>query len=301
VQLNAIEIYRFSFQKNNKFLGIVLKVDLILNMVFKKKFIRLHSFLSEQIGLDPLKAWASVRGAPAFFRDLMTFRKTYKGRLVLNPYLGDRFKEGGSARNEYFWQDLLVAQKIFRAQPRRHIDIGSRIDGFVAHIASFRSIEVFDIRQLSMEIPGVIFKQADLMSPNSVANFCNDGRGYCDSLSCLHAIEHFGLGRYGDPVNPLGYRQGIENLSKFLELGGSLYLSTPVGQERVEFNANWVFNPRTIVDVANSVGLNLYELTVLDQQGGHETLSTPTRLNLDELSKEHYRLGIFHFIKESSE
>ena len=270
---------------------------MILNMVFKKKFIRLHSFLSEQICLDPLKAWASIRGAPAFFRDLATFRKAYKGRLVLNPYLGDRFEEAGVTKSEYFWQDLLVARRIFLDRPTRHVDVGSRLDGFVAHLASFREVEVFDIRPVSTNIPGICFRQADLMSKVSISGYVQGGRGYCDSLSCLHAIEHFGLGRYGDPVNPFGYRQGIENLSQLLRPGGRLYLSTPIGSERVEFNANWVFDPNTIVRVANDAGLHLDELTVLDQQGGNETFLNPSLDKLNALAKEYYRLGIFHFLK----
>lgn len=266
-------------------------------MIFKRKLIRLHSFLSEQMGVDPLKTWAGVRGFPEFVRDLIKFRRGYQGKLILNPYLGDRYKEGGSTKNEYFWQDLLVAQRIFREQPLRHVDVGSRIDGFVAHVASFRPVEVFDIRPVNSDIPGVVFKQADLMSTDSVAALCAGNEGYCDSLSCLHAIEHFGLGRYGDPVNPSGYRLGIENLSKLLLPGGRLYLSTPIGSQRVEFNANWVFNPNTILNVANAAGLRLDELTVLDQQGGHETVLSPTVEKLDALAKEHYRLGIFHFRK----
>jgi hypothetical protein len=268
-------------------------------MLFKKKIIRLYSFFSEQIGLDPLKTWASFRGLPAFFMDLFEFKKGYKGVLVLNPYFGDRFKEGGSTKNEYFWQDLLVAQRIYKAKPIRHVDVGSRIDGFVAHVASFRSVEVFDIRQVCAEIPGVVFKQADLMAVDSVSGLCKDSEGYCDSLSCLHAIEHFGLGRYGDPVDPLGYQRGIENLSKLLQPGGRLYLSTPIGIERVEFNANWVFDPNTILIVANTFGLHLDELTILDQRGGCETIINPNANCLRALAKEHYRLGIFHFTKDS--
>lgn len=266
-------------------------------MAIKRKLIRLHSFFAEQLGIDPLKTWASLRGAPQFVRDLLSFRKGYRGKLVLNPYIGDRFKEGGSTKNEYFWQDLLVAQKINSAQPDRHVDVGSRVDGFVAHVASFRSVEVFDIRPVSSEIPGVVFKQADLMSTDSVSGLCNGGDGYCDSLSCLHAIEHFGLGRYGDPINPLGYQRGIANLSKLLKPSGRLYLSTPIEKERVEFNANWVFDPRTIVRAANEVELSLEELTVLDQQGGRKTLLNPGEETLAQLSREHYRLGIFHFLK----
>lgn len=266
-------------------------------MYLKIKLIRLHSFVSEQLGVDPLKTWAGVRGFPAFVRDLINFSRSYQGKLILNPYLGDRYKEGGSTKNEYFWQDLLVAQRIFRAQPSRHVDVGSRVDGFVAHVASFRDIEVFDIRPVTSDIPGVVFKQADLMSFDSVATLCGDGEGYCDSLSCLHALEHFGLGRYGDPVDPFGYRRGIKNLSKLLQPGGRLYLSTPIGCERVEFNANWVFDPNTIVSTANAAGLRLDELTILDQKGGHETIMCPSTENLNALAKNNYRLGIFHFLK----
>ncbi|MSU56529.1 MAG: DUF268 domain-containing protein [Candidatus Taylorbacteria bacterium] len=83
-------------------------------------------------------------------------------------------------------------------------------DGFVAHVASFRDCEVFDVRPISTKIPGVVFRQADLMNPASLPT--TEGRGYCDSLLCLHAIEHFGLGRYGDPINPLGYQRGITKI-----------------------------------------------------------------------------------------
>jgi hypothetical protein len=64
-----------------------------------------------------------------------------------------------------------------------------------------------------------------------------------DSLSCLHALEHFGLGRYGDPVDYLGWQKGLSNMTAMLELGGILYLSVPTGSiQRVEFNAHRVFS-----------------------------------------------------------
>ena len=84
------------------------------------------------------------------------------------PCLHDRYEEGGAANSEYFWQDLLVARAIHEAQPVKHVDIGSRVDGFVAHVASFREIEVFDVRPMSTVVPGVVFRQADLMNPASL-------------------------------------------------------------------------------------------------------------------------------------
>jgi len=150
---------------------------------------------------------------PRFIRDYFRFRSKYKGRLNIKPCLHDWYEESGNIRNEYFWQDLLVAKDIFSSMPEKHVDIGSRIDGFIAHIASFREIEIFDIRPITAHIPGVIFKQADLMNPEY--NLID----YCDSLSCLHTLEHFGLGRYGDPVDPLGFKQGFTNMASSLKKG----------------------------------------------------------------------------------
>jgi hypothetical protein len=119
--------------------------------------------------------------------------------------------------------------------------------------------------------------------------------GYCDSLSCLHAIEHFGLGRYGDPIDPLGYKKGIANMASLLSTGGVFYLSTPIGRERVEFNANWVFNPNTIISVASSHGLTLSALYVVS--GGHIEKREANTDNLKALGGESYNLGLFIFCK----
>ena len=56
------------------------------------------------------------------------------------PCLRDRYEAGGVASGHYFHQDLLVAQWLNAANPQRHIDVGSRVDGFVAHVAAFREI-----------------------------------------------------------------------------------------------------------------------------------------------------------------
>ena len=66
-------------------------------------------------------------------------------------------------------------------------------------------------------------------------------REYCDSLSCLSVLEHFGLGRYGDRVDYQGYLTGWENLYQTLQPGGKLYFSVPIGDQRVEFDAHRVF------------------------------------------------------------
>ncbi|MEI6335434.1 MAG: DUF268 domain-containing protein [Methylococcaceae bacterium] len=266
----------------------------MIKKTMKTLFIKLHWLLASQFGIDPRIFLRSVRGLPVYLHDCAVFCKDYTGTMTFKPCLHDRYQEGGTTKSEYFWQDLLVARWIFEAQPERHVDVGSRVDGFVAHVASFRDCEVFDVRPITTRIPGIVFKQADLMQPNDLL-FAEEG-GYCDSLSCLHALEHFGLGRYGDPLDPQGYERGIANMAKLLKPGGLFYLSTPIGVERVEFNANRVFDPRTIIYCAVASGLQLQQLTMVGSDGSVQQVH-PNEDTLCELAQTRYNLGIFVFEK----
>ena len=159
------------------------------------------------------------------------------------PIFSDRKEQGGTMRGHYFHQDLHVAREIFKANPQRHADIGSRTDGFVAHVASFRSLEMLDIRPIQSIVPGIEFRQADLMQ------LPEDLVGAFDSVSSLHAIEHFGLGRYGDPIDAYGYKAALINIRKLLKLGGTFYFSVPIGPQRIEFNAHRVFSVGHLLEV----------------------------------------------------
>jgi len=264
-------------------------------MKFKKYIIKFYTFSVTQLGLDPLRLFYSIKSIPYFFNSLFLFKRTFKGKLILSPYLQDRHEESGAINSEYFWQDLIVAKWIFDANPNKHVDIGSRVDGFVAHVASFREIEVIDVRPINSKIPNIIFKQGDMMDKDFISK--NDGLrlDYCDSLSCLHTIEHFGLGRYGDPIDPFGYIKGIINMTSLIKNGGLFYLSTPIGVERVEFNANWVFSPINIVKIIEDQGFNLKNFYIY--KNGKITLIELDDIILDNLANEQYNLGIFIFKK----
>ncbi len=201
---------------------------------------RLASLLG-LFGIDLVKGARSVRGLRPYLRNRRALRRQASGRSEFPlgkayPCLADRYEESGVARGDYFHQDLYVAQLILRNHPRRHVDVGSRVDGFVAHVATFRPIEVFDIRELRTSASNIAFRQRDLMQERPDLDACTD------SLSCLHTLEHFGLGRYGDPIDYDGYRKGWENLWRMVEPGGRFYFSTPIGAQRIEFDAHRVFS-----------------------------------------------------------
>jgi len=57
-------------------------------------------------------------------------------------------------------------------------------------------VEVVDIRPLNDIVDGLSFIRENA---TLLPRFENDS---IESLSCLHAAEHFGLGRYGDSIDP---------------------------------------------------------------------------------------------------
>ena len=211
------------------------------------------------------------------------------GRIDSNfIVLGDYEEKSGSASGHYFHQDLLIANRIYRDSPKRHIDIGSRVDGFVAHVASFREIEILDIRPLENKShKNIKFIQADLMRPKNI--------GKTDSLSCLHAIEHFGLGRYTDPIDVNGHVKGINNLINLVSKGGRLYISFPIGKkDAVAFNAHRIFHPLTIFNIPSIKSfMNLEQFDYVDDFGN-------LHLDIDLKNFENkltYGCGIYTFIK----
>lgn len=207
------------------------------------------------------------------------------------PCLEDRYAEGGTARGHYFHQDLWVARRVFQNNPERHLDIGSRVDGFVAHVASFRTIDVMDIRPLSNEIPNIHFVQADLMQPmdKSLQN------SY-DSLSCLHAIEHFGLGRYGDPIQHDGHLIGLNNMGGLLKTGGKFYFSTPIGPQRIEFNAHRVFSVQYLLSHFQK-NYVVDHFSYVDDRGNLHSDEALTTAGINDNFGCKYGCGIFEMTK----
>jgi hypothetical protein len=206
------------------------------------------------------------------------------------PIVSDYKDKAGNANGHYFHQDLLVASFIFEKNPVRHIDIGSRIDGFVAHIASFRKIDVMDIRDLpDIGHSNISFIKADLM------DIQNAEEAITDSISCLHAIEHFGLGRYGDVLDPEGHKKGFKNILRMLKPGGTLYISFPIGKKNaVYFNAHREFKPDNIFTwMDESDKLELLRFDYVDD-AGNLNLNTDLSTFVPHFN---YGCGIYTFKK----
>lgn len=237
----------------------------------------------------------NIKHLPFYITDYFKIKRQLKKNndfktISFFPVLTDKDDSGGTHSGHYFHQDLLVAQKIFENSPVTHVDIASRIDGFVAHVASFRKIEIFDLRPVSSDIKNIKFIQADLMQLNEKYI------GYTDSISCLHAIEHFGLGRYGDSIDINGHLKGLDTIYQMLKQSGKFYFSTPIGPQRIEFNAHRVFSISYLLSQFDKK-FKLVSFSYVDDMGDLHTNAELNTFNVSNNFNCHYGCGIFELQK----
>jgi SAM-dependent methyltransferase len=246
--------------------------------------------LSHTWGFDPVSFAVGVASLPRYFAHLVRYRRSARDTPFalhwgpMFPVLSDFRETAGSARGHYFHQDLWAARKIFAARPPEHMDVGSRVDGFVAHVLTFMPVRVIDIRPLQSDVEGLSFVRADATDLREVPDQS------VASISSLHAVEHFGLGRYGDPVEPDAWRRAMRAMARVLAPGGRLYFSVPVGQERVEFNSHRVFAPRTVLDAFED--LELVSFAAVDDRGNLVDPAQP-----EDFAGAYFACGLFEFTR----
>ncbi len=191
-----------------------------------------------------LKDWVRYRRLAG--RERPSFRETH-------PCLYDR-TDATPVDGHYFHQAAWAMRRIAERAPSLHVDVGSH-NHWVACMATQVPVKSVDIRPLHLRLEGLECCAGSLLAlpfpPESV-----------ESISCLHVVEHVGLGRYGDPLEPQGTARACAELARVLAPGGRLYLSLPVGRPRVCFNAHRVTDPSAVADMC--AGLRLLEFSVVD-------------------------------------
>lgn len=180
------------------------------------------------------------------------------------PIYYDRFKEAGDMDPHYFLQDIFMASYVIENCKSIHYDIGSRVDGFISHLLSSGiAVSMIDVRPFPYKVDGLSFVQGDATNLDSIED------NSLDSLSSLHAIEHFGLGRYGDPIDPNAWKKALKAMERVVKPKGTLLISVPVGNKDVlHFNAHRVFKISSIPNQLSKFKLEraayIYNYKVID-------------------------------------
>lgn len=208
----------------------------------------------------------------------------------LYPVVSDKAADAGYLSCN-FWQDIWAARHVAEKKPQQHYDIGSRIDGFIGYMSVLKqNTTLIDIRPLNKQIPHISFIQADATNLDGIED------DSIESLSALCSLEHFGLGRYGDAIDPEACFRAFESIQRKIKSGGSLYLSVPIGYEHLEFNAHRVFFASTIIDAFHN--MKLMEFSVASEQDGLEYKVEINKYD-SYRDKGAGKFGLFYFLKDS--
>jgi Caenorhabditis protein of unknown function, DUF268 len=229
---------------------------------------------------------SGLRGYQRFIRDWRAYRRMQNAEPILfrntYPQLFDNMP-GVSAGGHYFYQDIWAFTKIHSSRVDQHVDVGSNVL-FVGFLSAITNIVFVDIRPLDAP-----YLRNFKSTRGSILEMPYES-GAIKSLSCLHVAEHIGLGRYGDPLDPLGTKKAAAELSRCLAKSGNLYFSVPVGKPRVCFNAHRIHSPSQILSYFPD--LTLVEFSVYDDDN---RFIEKTDVKLFENCK--YGCGMFYFTK----
>jgi hypothetical protein len=157
----------------------------------------------------------------------------------------------------YIYHPAWATRIIKKINPTKHIDISSTLH-FCSTISAFYPTEFYDYRPAPLALSGLISGKADLTD----LFFESDS---IECLTCMHTIEHIGLGRYGDPLDPEGDTKAINELKRVTKVGGNLLIVTPVGIPRIKFNAHRIYSYEIIINLFS--GFELLDFSIVDDEG----------------------------------
>ena len=176
-----------------------------------------------------------------YLKDLKKYQQLEKGAnvpnksdmAILKPCIDDKTSTT-PIDYVYFYQDSWCAGKVFENKPAKHVDIGSSA-ATIGIISYFTPTTMVDIRPLQVSLPGLTFLKGDILNLPFADNSV-------ESLSSICVIEHIGLGRYGDIMDPYGTEKSARELARVLAKNGNLYVSVPIDADnKIFFNAHRAF------------------------------------------------------------
>lgn len=183
----------------------------------------------------------------------------------------------------YYYQSYWAFKHIHANNPKLHIDVASQLD-LSRYLSVLHNVIFIDIRPINVNIEKLQCKKGSILQ----LPFNNRS---CLSISTLHVIEHIGLGRYGDDLDAAGHIKAARELTRVLDINGTLYLSTLIGKPKVCFNAHRIFSPSYVVELFSD--LMLVNFSVIDDLGRFIENTTP-----NDYENAEYSCGLFIFKKD---
>lgn len=218
----------------------------------KNQFVRNTYFLLKTIGgFFKFHPFLAIQQFSWYFNQLNNLKKLGENphfkKIEYFPCLFDNLNYT-PLDPTYFFQDSWAAKKIFDLKPKHHYDIGSSAKT-IGILSQFAPITMIDIRPIELELPNLFFQNGSILELPFEDNSIN-------SLSSLCVVEHIGLGRYGDPLDPFGSEKAIKEIKRVLARDGVVLFSVPVDNEnKIYFNAHRAFTRDYILKLFSDMEL----------------------------------------------
>ena len=209
----------------------------------------------------------------------------WKDRL---PCLKDR-DDSLSFDRHYIYHTGWAARALAEIRPQRHIDISSTLF-FCSVISAFVPVQYYEYRKIDLQLDDLTCGSADLLA----LPFPDDS---VSSLSCMHVVEHIGLGRYGDRLDVDGDLKAMSELKRVLSPGGSLLFVVPVGRSRIMFNGHRIYAHEQILEHFD--GLRLREFALIPDNPSNGGLIPGASVEL--VSQQSYGCGCYWFMKNETD
>lgn len=236
--------------------------------------------------LQRLETWERQK---LFRRDFEQFRKMNEkdNRMTADkkdlwPFLDDATGET-FFDTHYVYHPAWATRVVKKINPAKHIDISSTLH-FCTSISAFIPTEFYDYRPARLTLSDLYCGSADLTNLFFESNSI-------ESISCMHTIEHVGLGRYGDPLDASGDLKAIKELQRVTKIDGNLLLVTPVGQPKVQFNGQRIYSFELINDLFRDFELRNFSL--ITDAGEYFEDANP-----NIVQDQKYGCGCFWYIKK---
>lgn len=152
----------------------------------------------------------------------------------------------------YVYHTAWAIRKVLETNPIKHIDISSSLY-FVSNLSAFLPVDFYDFRPATLTLSNLTCKQADVTQ----LHFDTES---LESLSCMHVVEHVGLGRYGDSIDAIGDLKAINELKRVIQPSGILIFVVPVGNPKIEFNAHRIYSYEQIMSYFSDFELKEFSL-----------------------------------------
>ena len=184
----------------------------------------------------------------------------------------------------YVYHPAWAARILSETRPAEHVDISSTLQ-FCTVVSAFVPVRFYDYRPADLRLSGLVSGRADL----TALPFAD---GSIPSLSCMHTVEHIGLGRYGDPLDPDGDLKAVRELYRVLAPGGSLLFVVPIGRPNILFNGHRIYSHGQITGYFEGLELFRFALVPDDPSAGLIENATPAQADAQT-----YGCGCFWFKK----